>query len=244
MTFPMSRNISQNHSIFLLILFISNSIFFANTLQSKAEVILAKAETSDSTKASTNKTLLKAKAKKPSKNLQNKNIKKNKKNTPAPINKSAAKESKKADELPPIKNIVTECKTELTLSQLIAEPEKWLDKEICFSGSFDSFSGLALDYPPAMRERKKYISLTLLRPKTQIPLGELKLAIKINDAQRHEYLSKIAEGDTVKIKGKVFSAALGEPWVDINQIQVTKGPNSKKNEEESEKENAEYLEGF
>jgi lysyl-tRNA synthetase class II len=95
-----------------------------------------------------------------------------------------------------------------------------------------------------MRERKKYISLTLLRPKTQIPLGELKLAIKINDAQRHEYLSKIAEGDTVKIKGKVFSAALGEPWVDINQIQVTKGPNSKKNEEESEKENAEYLEGF
>ncbi len=128
-----------------------------------------------------------------------------------------------------IKNIIPNCSAQATLADIVKNPDNWLNKEICFNGIFSSFSGLALDYPPAMRERKKYISLVLLRPNTQIPLAELKLAMKIEEAQKHELLPKIAEGDSVKIKGKVFSTALGEPWVDILQIQVIKDPNSKNN---------------
>jgi hypothetical protein len=126
-----------------------------------------------------------------------------------------------------IKNQVEGCKTDEGLEQIVARPENLIGKEICFSGVFSAFSALALDYPPALRERKKYISLTLFRPKTKIPLGELKLAMKIEDAQKHELLPKVTEGDTVRIKGKVFSAALGEPWVDVQQIQITKNPNNK-----------------
>ncbi|MDX1920879.1 MAG: hypothetical protein SFU25_09130 [Candidatus Caenarcaniphilales bacterium] len=130
-----------------------------------------------------------------------------------------------------IKNEVKNCTTEVSIKELVANPEAWVNKEVCFTGTFNSFSALALDYPPALRERKNYISLTLLRPKTKIPLGELKVAMKIDEAQKHELLPKITEGDEVKIKGKVFSAALGEPWLDVLQIQVTKGPNSEETEE-------------
>lgn len=147
--------------------------------------------------------------------------------TPAKAPQIVPTAEKKEEVAKPIKNEVTACSKEITVQELVSKPESVLNKEVCFSGTFNSFSALALDYPPAMRERKRYISLTLLRPSTNIPLGELKLALKIDDAQKHEALAKIAEGDLVKIKGKVFSTALGEPWVDILQIQVTKGPNSK-----------------
>lgn len=155
---------------------------------------------------------------------------KNKKTIPAKKSVSASKVSvQEKEKKETIKNIISSCNTQITLAQIIGEPEAWLNKEICFSGTFSSFSGLALDYPPAMRERKKYISLTLFRPNTEIPLGELKLAMKIEEAQKHELLPKVSEGDAVKIKGKVFSTALGEPWIDVLQIQITKDPNSKNN---------------
>lgn len=147
-----------------------------------------------------------------------------KKQAPA---KEAKLESKSEKTATVIKNEVQGCKSEQSLESLVARPEEWIGKEVCFKGTFSSFSVLALDYPPALRERKKYVSLTLFRPNTKIPLGELKLAMKIEDAQKHELLPKVAEGDFVKIKGKVFSAALGEPWIDISQIQVTKNPNNK-----------------
>jgi hypothetical protein len=126
-----------------------------------------------------------------------------------------------------IKNEVIGCSNSISLKELVSEPEKWLNKEICIDGVFSSFSALALDYPPAMRERRKYVSLTLFRSNTQIPLGELKLAMSLDTAQHHEALTKIAENDLVKIKGKVFSVALGEPWMDINQIQIVKKSDNK-----------------
>ncbi|MDJ0624846.1 MAG: hypothetical protein QNJ31_00580 [Candidatus Caenarcaniphilales bacterium] len=138
---------------------------------------------------------------------------------------------KKAQKAKTIKNIVEGCKKNIELADLVANPEFWVGKEVCIQGNFSSFSALALDYPPALRERKNYISLTLLRPKTSIPLGELKIAMKIKEAQNHEVLPKISKGDVVEIKGKAFSAALGEPWVDVIQIKVIKDANSKDGDE-------------
>lgn len=149
----------------------------------------------------------------------------------SPKQPSVKPEAAKSEKVEVIKNEVKNCSKEISIKELIGNPEAWLNKEVCFSGTFSSFSALALDYPAALRERKNHISITLLRPKTKIPLGELKLAMKIEEAQKHELLPKITEGDEVKIKGKVFSAALGEPWLDIVQIQVTKGPNSEDSEE-------------
>ena len=51
--------------------------------------------------------------------------------------------------------------------------------------------------------------------------------MSLDTAQHHEALTKIAENDLVKIKGKVFSVALGEPWMDINQIQIVKKSDNK-----------------
>jgi hypothetical protein len=141
--------------------------------------------------------------------------------------KDAKAQTKPPEEPKIIKNIVQQCDKETPTSDIVAKPEAYVNKEVCFQGVFSSFSALALDYPQAMRERKKYISLTHFRPSTNIPLGELKLAMPIEAAQKHEALPKMAEGDSVKIKGKVFNASLGEPWVDVVQIQVTKAPNSK-----------------
>ncbi len=154
------------------------------------------------------------------------NIKNIKKTLPVSPGKIISKpEAKKA--IKKIKNEVIGCSNNISLQELVAAPDNWLNKEICIDGIFSSFSALALDYPPAMRERRKYVSLTLFRPNTQIPLGELKLAMTLDTAQHHEALTKIAENDLVKIKGKVFSSALGEPWMDVNQIQITKAANNK-----------------
>ncbi|MDX1918985.1 MAG: hypothetical protein SFT81_07615 [Candidatus Caenarcaniphilales bacterium] len=125
------------------------------------------------------------------------------------------------------KNQITGCQNEISLAQLVGKPDEWLSKDVCFKGTFNSFSALALDYPPALRPQKDFISLTLLRPDTEIPLSELKLAINLEGAQKHEKLPKIAPGDLIAIHGKVFSSALGEPWVDIEQIEVTKIASSK-----------------
>jgi hypothetical protein len=145
---------------------------------------------------------------------------------PAPVKKIivpvVTSKPKEAPKKEPIKNEIGSCATEISIKDLVANPEQWLNKEVCFSGTFSAFSALALDYPPAMRERKNYISLTLLRPKTQVPLGELKIAMRVEEAQRHELLPKVTEGDELKIKGKVFSTALGEPWIDVLQVKVTK----------------------
>ena len=151
---------------------------------------------------------------------------KNTKATSAKKNtKKKAKAEKKEIPVDPTKNEVKGCSESKTVSvkDLVKDPERWLNQEICFTGKFSSFTNLALDYPKAMRSHNKYISLTLYRPSTEIPLGELKLAMDIETAQKHEGILKIEKGDTVNIKGNVFGMALGEPWIDIIQIKITKG---------------------
>lgn len=101
---------------------------------------------------------------------------------------------------------------------LLNKPSDFLEKKIKFRGKFSSFTTLALDYKPAMRSSKEHISLCLFRPDSNIPLSELKLAYEVKEAKEDPVIKELEEGDLLEIYGKVFSAALDEPWVDILSI--------------------------
>lgn len=102
---------------------------------------------------------------------------------------------------------------------LIDQPDSYLKKEVKIKAKFHKFSTLGLDYDKAMRSSKDYISVLIKRPDVSesytIPLSELKLIIKREEA---EELMDMESGDTVEIRGKVFSAALNDPWIDIYEL--------------------------
>lgn len=104
------------------------------------------------------------------------------------------------------------------LGALLEDPKNYLDKKIKIRGKFSSFTTLALDYEPALRKSKDHISISIFRPDTMIPLSELKLAYPLSEAKENQVIRDLEEGDLLEIYGQVFSAALGEPWVDITSI--------------------------
>lgn len=101
------------------------------------------------------------------------------------------------------------------IGALLENPENYINKKIKFRGRFSSFTTLALDYEPAMRKSKDYISICLFRADSKIPLSELKLAYPVKDAKEDEVVRDLEEFDLLEIYGTAFSAALDEPWVDI-----------------------------
>lgn len=105
--------------------------------------------------------------------------------------------------------------TPVLLGALLESPGKYIDKKVKFRGRFSSFTTLALDYDKALRKSKDYISICLFRTDSKIPLSELKLAYPVKEAKEDEVIRDLEEGDLLDIYGKVFSAALDEPWVDI-----------------------------
>ncbi len=103
---------------------------------------------------------------------------------------------------------------------LLKAPEQFLDKGVRFLATFNSFSNLGLDYEKAMRESKDYISMLILRPDVKhhkIPLSELKL---IYPRKQSEAVLNLESGDKIRLTGSVFSQALGDPWVDVEQVEV------------------------
>ncbi len=103
---------------------------------------------------------------------------------------------------------------------LLKSPDQYLNKTVQFTGTFNSFSSLGLDYPKAMRDSKDYVSLMILRPDVshhQIPLSELKL---FYPRKKSESLITLNQGDKIQVRGKVFSKALSDPWVDVEDITV------------------------
>lgn len=114
------------------------------------------------------------------------------------------------------------------LGELLNKPESFIGQQIKFRGEFSSFVTLALDYKPAYRSSKDFLSFTIFRPSTKIPLSELKLAYPIEKAKDNKMLAELEKGDLIEVYGKVFNAALGEPWVDVLYIKKLKSaPNSK-----------------
>ncbi len=152
---------------------------------------------------------------------------------------SEKKSEKKEEEKKKIEIVESEFNPVL-LGSLLETPDSFIGKKIKFRGKFSSFTTLALDYEPALRKSKDYISLCIFRPDTKIPLSELKLAYPLNEAKENPVIKEIEEGDLIEFYGQVFSSALGEPWVDIVSLKDLqpkdkKGTEDKVAEEKSSK---------
>ncbi len=104
--------------------------------------------------------------------------------------------------------------------ELVSNPYRYLNRNIKIKAKFDKFSTLGLDYPPAKRSSEKYISFLIQRPDItnhNIPLSELKIFLKKEVAEKNIDLDA---GDEVEFCGKVFSTALGDAWIDVDEFKV------------------------
>ena len=116
----------------------------------------------------------------------------------------------------------TTAKSYITVNplELVARPNFYLNKNVKIRAKFDKFATLGLDYKPAMRSSEKYISFLIQRPDVynhNIPLSELKIFLNRTEAEMHIDLNS---GDVVEFEGKVFSTALGDPWMDVDKFTV------------------------
>lgn len=104
---------------------------------------------------------------------------------------------------------------------VVNSPKTYLNKKIIMNAKFDKFSTLGLDYKPALRSSENYISFLIKRDDTtyDIPLSEMKLFLKRELAEKNINLKT---NDEIKITGTVFSDALGDAWIDVENIIVTK----------------------
>ncbi len=105
-------------------------------------------------------------------------------------------------------------------SNVVANPDKYLNKNITFNADFISFTSLGLDYKPAFRDSKDYIGILIQRDDIQgnvIPLSEMKIFLARELAEKNLDLE---QGDKIKISGTVFSNALGDTWVDVKTFNV------------------------
>jgi len=105
---------------------------------------------------------------------------------------------------------------------VVANPKAYLGKNIKFKAKFDKFATLGLDYKPAFRSSEKYISFLIQRDDVRdhdIPLSELKIFLSRTEAEKHIDLNS---GDEIEVCGRVFSAALGDAWMDVDRFTVLK----------------------
>ena len=113
-------------------------------------------------------------------------------------------------------------KTYISISplDLVARPNFYFNKNVKIRAKFDKFATLGLDYKPAFRSSEKYISFLIQRPDVtdhNIPLSELKIFLNRTEAEKHIDLNS---GDIVEFQGRVFSTALGDPWMDVDKFIV------------------------
>lgn len=109
-----------------------------------------------------------------------------------------------------------------TSLNIVAKPNKYLNKTVKMQATFDKFSTLGLDYNKAMRPSTKYIGILIQRDDVinhNIPLSEMKLFLTKEMAEKHIDLDT---GDKIEITAKVFSTALGDPWLDVKSLNVIK----------------------
>ncbi len=105
---------------------------------------------------------------------------------------------------------------------VVANPDKFLNKTIKMQATFDKFSTLGLDYKKALRSSEDYIGILIQRDDVidhNIPLSEMKLFLPKTLAEKHIDLDT---GDKIEITAKEFSTALGDPWLDVENITIIK----------------------
>jgi hypothetical protein len=120
------------------------------------------------------------------------------------------------------KSIIDSSYRDVQTLELLNNTETWVGQKISFEATFNSFSPYALDYKGAMRSSKDYVAFLIQRPDVThhtIPLSELKL---LYPRKKIDKVMDLENGDKVLLKGKVFSAALGDPWVDVDDIILLK----------------------
>lgn len=111
---------------------------------------------------------------------------------------------------------------------VVANPSSYLNKIVLMKAKFDKFSTLGLDYKPAFKSSEDYISFLIRRDDSNhdIPLSEMKLFLKRDVAEK---FIDLKTDDEIEIKGKVFSSALGDAWVDVSELKIVKkAPETKK----------------
>ena len=105
---------------------------------------------------------------------------------------------------------------------VVQNPNKYLNKTVKIQATFDKFSTLGLDYKKAFRDITKYIGILIQRDDVanhNVPLSEMKLFLKKELAEKHVNLDT---GDKIEITAKVFSTALNDPWLDVENLVVIK----------------------
>ena len=104
---------------------------------------------------------------------------------------------------------------------VVNSPKTYLNKNVVMNAKFDKFSTLGLDYKPAYKSSEEYISFLIKRDDTtfDIPLSEMKLFLKRETAEK---FIDLKTNDEIEIKGLVFSDALGDAWVNVNELKITK----------------------
>ncbi len=103
---------------------------------------------------------------------------------------------------------------------VVANPQKYLNKDVKIRGIFDKFSVVGLDYKPAFRSSDDYILFLIKKNEIKghsIPLAEMKIFIKRKEAEKFIDLDA---GDEIQFTGKVFSTALSDPWIDVDTLTV------------------------
>lgn len=124
--------------------------------------------------------------------------------------------------------------TTVAALDVVANPFRYLHRNIRIRAKFDKFSTLGLDYPAALRSSDKYISFLIQRPDVtnhNIPLSEMKIFLKKELAEKNIDLDA---GDEIEFTGRVFSTALGDAWMDVDSINVITKKNPPKKEVKSE----------
>ncbi len=104
---------------------------------------------------------------------------------------------------------------------VVNNPKAFLNKTITMNAKFDKFSTLGLDYKPAFKSSDDYISFLIKRDDTtyDVPLSEMKLFLKRDEAEK---FIDLKTNDEVSITGFVFSDALGDAWIDVNELVLVK----------------------
>ena len=121
--------------------------------------------------------------------------------------------------------------TNVNALDVVASPFKFLHRNIRIRAKFDKFSTLGLDYPAALRPSDKYISILIQRPDVSdhnIPLSEMKIFLKKDLAEKNISLDT---GDEIEFTGRVFSTALGDAWMDVDNLKIIMKKNPPKKEE-------------
>ena len=126
-------------------------------------------------------------------------------------------------------NQVQSVQANATPLNVVANPKEYLNKSIVMNAKFDKFSTLGLDYKPAFKSSDNYISFLIKRDDTtyNIPLSEMKLFLKRDKAEK---FIDLKTNDEIQIKGIVFSDALGDAWVEVNELVITKKAPDEKTE--------------